>query len=228
MRCATRLCWISLTPKSRLTQIKHINRRLPALSRLSWEFFPTNSNLFVIHTHANADSDNMLSQPPSNHQTMLLHLWTEGIDLHRCPQTLSVLAYNDCAPSALIRPRECCLHRNNPRCRSYQIPGELFWICGCLYVQRPLGSKWKHPSLAAPPASASHSIDVEKASSLITFHIAELMEFGSVIVIRAKLNCMKLFNWTINDQTIYMAHVMWSREQFLCAICTASMAVQPC
>lgn len=34
---------------------------------------------------------------------MLLHPWPTRIYLHRRPQTLSVLAYNDCEPSAPIR-----------------------------------------------------------------------------------------------------------------------------
>lgn len=108
--------------------------------------------------------------------------------------TINELAHNHCAPAVLIRHARVASTATVLSAVHTKIPGGLFWICGCLYVQRPLGSKWKHPSWAAPPASAGHSIDVEKASSLITFHIAGLMEFGGVVVIRAELNCMKLFN----------------------------------
>lgn len=58
------------------------------------------SDLFVIHTHANSHA--VRQHAPAQWASiklrqisMLLHLWTEGIHLHRCSQTLSVLAYNN-------------------------------------------------------------------------------------------------------------------------------------
>ena len=47
----------------------------------------------------------------------------------------------------------------------------------------PFDSKWKHPSLAAPLASTSHSIDADEGSSLITFPLTELMVFASVVAV---------------------------------------------
>lgn len=120
---------------------------------------------------------------------------------------------------------------NHPRRCSHQIPCWLFWFCECLCARRPLGSKWKHPSSAAPPTSASHSIDVEKACSLITFHTAKQMVFGSAVVIRAELNCMKLFNgplmidpfawlmWCEAKSSLCEFYALrWNRLKFKCHI----------
>lgn len=52
---------------------------------------------------------------------------------------------------------------------------------------RPVGSKWKHPSSAAPPTSASRSTDVDNAPSLITFRTTRRSEFGGVIVVGARV-----------------------------------------
>lgn len=124
-------------------------------------------------------------------------------------------ATNKCAPSH----HECFDGAETIQCRPDQIPCWPFWFCNWTCARRPFGSKWKHPSSAAPPTSASRSIDVEKARPLITFRTARRSEFGSVIVVRAELNCMKLFNGPL------MIHpftwLMWCEaERQVMRVCT--------
>lgn len=99
---------------------------------------------------------------------------------------------------------------------SYQIPGCLFWVFVWPYVRRPLGSKQKHPSLAVPLANTSHSIDVDEGSpwslsvSLSSWYLLVLWQ-----CYWGKVKLYESLKWTINYQSIYMAHVMRCRKRFM-------------